>query len=89
MIQYLYNYVYLYFVILIIMVYVDIFLFQVNLIDVFSIWYNFLELVESKIKDEDKIIIWRTILIFERQWREYVRIVWDILFVLVVYLFVR
>ncbi|XP_052714253.1 phosphatidylinositol 4-kinase alpha-like isoform X6 [Crassostrea angulata] len=57
-----------------------------NLIDAFSTWHNPLELAESKIKDEDKITIWRATPISERQWREHARIAWDISPVLAVYL---
>ncbi|XP_062588022.1 phosphatidylinositol 4-kinase alpha-like isoform X3 [Saccostrea cucullata] len=57
-----------------------------NLIDAFSTWNNPLELAENKIKDEDKVALWRTNPISERQWREYARIAWDISPVLAVYL---
>lgn len=86
MIQYLYMYIILYFIISTTMAHVDLLLFQANLIDAFSTWHNPLELAESKIKDEDKITIWRTTPISERQWREHARIAWDISPVLAVYL---
>ncbi|XP_078336365.1 phosphatidylinositol 4-kinase alpha-like [Crassostrea virginica] len=57
-----------------------------NLIDAFSTWHNPLELAENKIKDEDKVALWRTSPISERQWREHARIAWDISPVLAVYL---
>lgn len=96
MIQYLYMYICSSFIVRFItsqvylisttMAHVDRLLFQANLIDAFSTWHNPLELAESKIKDEDKITIWRTTPISERQWREHARIAWDISPVLAVYL---
>lgn len=96
MIQYLYMYICSSFIVRFIrsqvylisttMAHIDLLLFQANLIDAFSTWHNPLELAESKIKDEDKITIWRATPISERQWREHARIAWDISPVLAVYL---
>ncbi|XP_056020742.1 phosphatidylinositol 4-kinase alpha-like isoform X2 [Ostrea edulis] len=57
-----------------------------NLIDTFNTWHNPLELTENKIKDEDKVALWRSALVSERQWRDIARIAWDISPVLAVYL---
>ncbi|KAK3083088.1 hypothetical protein FSP39_013642 [Pinctada imbricata] len=55
-------------------------------IDTFITWHNPLEMEEKRIKDEDKIAIYRNQVFTERQMKEHARTAWDISPVLAVYL---
>ncbi|XP_060554504.1 phosphatidylinositol 4-kinase alpha-like isoform X3 [Ruditapes philippinarum] len=53
-------------------------------VELFTTWHNPMELLELKVKDEEKAFAWNTV-ISEKQWRDYARLAWEISPVLAVF----